>query len=213
VVWLSKALKPLKFSKNMQILNCGNYEKAIPALDQGKVIIYPTETVYGLGCRLIDSSVQRIFEIKQRENKPMSIALSSVEQIHSYAKLKYPELLKSLLPGPFTFILPKLPSVPDTVTAGLDTVGIRVPDHPVALALAKGGPIITTSANLSGQPAAYDFKQIHIQADIGIDCGLTTFHEPSTIINLSGDKPTIIRRGAQCSLAEKKLKNLEKLEK
>ena len=197
----------------MEILGCNNYQSAIPALDQGKIVIYPTETVYGLGCRLIESSVKRIFEIKKREQKPMSIALSSVAQIPLYAEPRYPQLLKELLPGPFTVILPKLSSVPDFVTIGLTTVGIRVPDHPVAIALAEGGPIITTSANLSGEPPAYGFKQIKIQADIGIDCGPSKFKEPSTIIDLSGDKPSILRRGAQWNLAEKKLKNLEKREK
>jgi L-threonylcarbamoyladenylate synthase len=197
----------------MRILKRDSCYSAIAALNEGKVVIYPTETVYGIGCRLIESSVKRIFQIKQRSDSPLSIALASVDLIPLYAELKYPQLLKELLPGPFTFILPKFQSVPDFVTVGLPTVGIRVPDHPVALALAKGGPIITTSANLSGKPPAYDFKQIEIEADIGIDCGPTEYKQPSTIIDLSGEKPRILREGARCNLVKMKLKNLEKLEK
>ena len=127
--------------------------EAIKVLADGGVVLYPTDTVYGLGANIFDNSaVKRVFKIKQRSLlKPLSILISDVEAIDLVAKvsLSQKEVINNYLPGPYTFILKKNPVVPRVVTSGSSYVGVRVPDNDIARSLASIFPITTTSANVS----------------------------------------------------------------
>jgi len=175
--------------------------KVSKALLEGKVIIYPTETVYGIGAKIdIEKSIRRVFEIKKRKSKPLSIALYSVSEIKRYAyenKLSK-ALAEKFLPGPLTLVLRKKKSVPDYVTCNLNEVGIRVPEIDfIREIIRKVGAITSTSANLSGgkSPCTLNEAISQISADIGIDCGKTKYCRESTIIRVHEDKVELLREG------------------
>ena len=130
--------------------------RAAAALKRGEPVAFPTETVYGLGANALDpKAVRRIFEAKGRpDDNPLIVHVTGLPMVRRLVKDLPPEALAlaaRFWPGPLTIVLPKRRSVPDIVTAGLPTVAVRVPDHPVALALieAAGMPIAAPSANLS----------------------------------------------------------------
>ena len=127
--------------------------EAINVLANGGVILYPTDTVYGLGANIFDNrAVRRIFEIKQRSLlKPLSILVSDLKAIDLVAKvsLNQKELIRDYLPGPYTFILKKRKIIPRVITSGSSYVGVRVPDNQLACRLSSLFPITTTSANIS----------------------------------------------------------------
>lgn len=175
-------------------------------LKQGKCAVFPTETVYGLACDMLnDEAVNRIYEIKGRErNKPLPVMIGRTEDIYSVAKdipYLFFEIAKKYMPGPVTVILKKKETVSDIISGGLDTVGVRMPDHFFALRMIQflGHPIIATSANLSGKPSPKDFseakKDMLGKCDIFIDEGKCAEGIPSTIIDLSGEKTKILRQG------------------
>jgi L-threonylcarbamoyladenylate synthase len=163
----------------------------------GEVFAYPTDTVYGIGCDATNASaVERVFKIKGRDfKKPLSLAFQSIEQIKSYAEVdEKKELeLKDKLPGPYTFIL-RNKKVSNRVTAGLDTVAVRIPDNKFVVGLVKeaGVPIITTSANLSGHAPALCLDDIPASVlerlDFAVDAGKFGSGKPSAIINLLDGK-------------------------
>jgi L-threonylcarbamoyladenylate synthase len=165
---------------------------------EGAVIIYPTDTVYGIGCSIdkVDS-VKRIFEIKCREqDKPLSVAFPSIEMAKKYAEISPADedYMKEHINEPLTFVVKKKPSVPDFVTAGLDTVGIRIPDNEVLrkMLTAADMPIITTSVNFSGQKAPTKVGDIDMriieQVDLVIDSGPCRIGKPSKVIDLASGK-------------------------
>lgn len=130
---------------------------------RGKVIVFETDTVYGIGCLFDDlPSVRRIYEIKNREyHKPMAILCANVEQVRSIVEQfdAIEPLAQKFWPGALTLICPKRNIVDDLVTSGGKTVGVRIPDDPVALALlSQFGPMVVTSLNLSGEPAILRFQ-------------------------------------------------------
>lgn len=167
-------------------------DEIVRMLLEGAVIIYPTDTIYGMGCdALNEAAVGRIFVIKGREfDKPLSVAFSDISQAKEYADLKGidEKTLGSRLPGPYTIIVGR-GNIPSNVTCGLDTVGIRVPNHDLVRELAKrlGRPIVTTSANLSGAESTNDFSQISGElvdgVDLVIDSGVCGSGRASTIID------------------------------
>jgi L-threonylcarbamoyladenylate synthase len=167
---------------------------AVETLQGGGVIVYPTDTVYGIGCMLNENSVKRVFAIKGRDfNSPMSVALASVDEVRHYAILspQQEERIRDEYNRGTTFILKKK-NMPDYVTAGLPTVGIRVPDSEICRQLIrKTGPLITTSANLKGQRAQSEFglldKGILKSVDLAVDGGKCKFGKPSMIIDLTSD--------------------------
>lgn len=170
---------------------------AVKLLGEGKILIYPTDTVYGLGCSMDSSSVGKIYEIKKRSRtNPLSIACSDLEMAREHAHLSQEdeERMKACLHEPYTFIAKKKDRVPDIVTAGRDTVGIRIPDHEVARRIisACGGPIITTSANVSGGAPPAAFKDISAdllsRVDLAIDSGRCKIGRPSKVIDLRSGK-------------------------
>jgi len=176
--------------------------KAINVLADGGVILYPTDTVYGLGANIFDNSaVRRVFEIKKRSFlKPLSILVSDVETIDLVAKISLGQknTIESYLPGPYTFILNKQKIVPRYITGGLVNVGVRVPDCELACRLASIFPITTTSANISDDEVLSNpheiLEQLDCEVDLVIDVGDLNSGKSSTIIDLTAFKPKIIRK-------------------
>jgi len=134
-------------------------ERAAAAIRNGDLVVYPTETVYGLGAdALSEEAVERVFEAKGRpRDDPVSLAVPDVDAALEYVRATDRErrFMREFLPGPVTVVCEKRATVPDALTAGRDRVGVRVPDHPVALALLRAvAPVTATSANVSGRPSA-----------------------------------------------------------
>jgi len=166
-------------------------------LREGRVLIYPTDTVYGLGCSIESPSVERVFEIKTRgRDMPLSVAFSSIEMVKEYAIVGdgEREFITDNIDEPYTFILNKKSIIPSAVTGGKDTVGVRIPNHAVVRAFIEkaGVPVITTSANVSGEapPASVDeiADEIKDAADLVIDSGPCRVGKPSKVIDLRSGK-------------------------
>jgi tRNA threonylcarbamoyl adenosine modification protein (Sua5/YciO/YrdC/YwlC family) len=179
-------------------------QRAVDALQKGEVIVYPTDTVYGIACALGHKrAIDRIFHLTGKdESQPLTFVCSDLSDIARYAVVENAQyrMLKRLLPGPYTCILPATREVPRMLLSKRKTVGIRVPDHPVALALLKaiGVPLISTSASYRGEETLNDpaeivarFKGIELVLDAGY-CGVVS----STIVDLTGSEPVIVREGA-----------------
>ncbi len=176
-----------------------NIKKAAEVVTGGGVIVYPTETVYGLGAdALSEKSIKRVYEIKKRPfDQPISVAVSSYEMIEKIAKVNSWDLIKKFLPGPVTVLLKKESIVPDILTAGLDLVGVRFPDNSVACHIIDlCGPITSTSANISGDEPPVRFEEVNIKADFAVDGGDCDYCVSSTIVDLVNRK--IVRAGALC---------------
>ena len=180
--------------------------KAAELLKNGKRVIFPTETVYGLGANALDpDAVKSIFEAKGRpSDNPLIVHIAELSQLDSIAE-EVPEKAKILIdafwPGPLTVILKRKNNIPDVVTAGLDTVGIRMPENPVAreLIYLSGVPVAAPSANISGRPSPTDAKYV-IEDMMGrvegiIDGGDCQVGVESTVIDMTGEIPTILRPG------------------
>lgn len=170
---------------------------AAEIIRSGGVIAYPTETVYGVGALATDiAAIQRVYEIKKRPvSQPLSIAVSSMEMLKRVAKVECEDFILRFLPGPVTVILKKRDMLPNILTAGSRYVGIRFPDHPMALKLIEAsGPIISTSANLHGEKDPVTAQEVAIPVDYVLDGGPSKYAGPSTIVDLHEYR--IIRKGA-----------------
>ena len=182
-------------------------ERAVFALKKDGVVAYPTDTVYGLGAAMNNlKAVERIFEVKGRpKGMALPLLVADRDQIKQIA-VNIPEiawrLVDKFMPGGLTVILQKADTVADIITGGGKTIGVRIPNHPIPIALIKGlgQPIVGTSANLSGQPSALTAeevaRQIGDRVDMIIDGGRSPGGVESTVVNLSGAKPVILRVGA-----------------
>ncbi len=176
--------------------------EAVNVLADGGVVLYPTDTVYGLGANIFDNrAVKRVFNIKQRSFlKPLSILVSDVGAIDLVAKVSVAqkEVINNYLPGPYTFILKKSPIVPRVVTSGSSYVGVRVPDNDIARNLAAIFPITTTSANISDDEILSTpdeiLGQLDCDVDLVIDVGELKSKRASMIVDLSDNDIRIIRR-------------------
>ena len=166
---------------------------------EGGLIIYPTDTVYGIGSILKEEPVKRVFSIKGRDYKsPLSVAFADTKEVRHYAEVsdtQEAQILKEHGDG-MTFILKKKNTIPDYVTAGLPTVGVRIPDSEICRQLIRlSGPIITTSANPTGKPAPTSTTEldetIGNAVDLIIDGGPTRYKKPSTIKDLTKDNRII----------------------
>ena len=175
------------------------------ALNDGKLIVYPTETLYGLGANALDpNAVKRVFMAKNRPfDMPLSVAVSDTRMLDQVAILDQTSktLARKFMPGPITLLLTKKPVIPDIVTAASDEVGIRMPDHPLALKLIGSfGPITSTSANLHSKPdpimIAGSVKDLGKAVDYYIDCGKSKLGIHSTIVAVREGEIEIIRQGA-----------------
>jgi len=181
-------------------------KEAANIIKSGGLVIYPTETVYGLGADPFNRiAVLKVFGAKRRPfGNPLSVAVSSLDEADKLVFVNGParKIAGAFLPGPITMILKKKARLVKEITAGSDRLGIRIPDNPIALRLIElAGPITSTSANISGQPApttAYNAKeQIGDRADFVLDGGRCKIKEPSTIIDLTElEEPKILRIGA-----------------
>ena len=178
-------------------------ERAVAAMRRDGVIAYPTDTVYGLGCDITNkSAIERIHRMKRMDDRQLlsfvcpdlsDIARYGVVQDYAY------RIMRKLVPGPYTFILQATREVPKVLRMNRKTVGIRVPDHAVSIALARalGSPVASTSASLDGE-IFIDPREIEErfpELDLVLDAegvGMT----PSTIIDLSGEEPIVVREGA-----------------
>ncbi len=178
--------------------------KAAQELKAGHLIIFPTDTVYGIGADPGNpQAVRRLFKAKQRPlSKPFQLLVGSLQQAKEAAKKITKEaaaLMDSNWPGPLTIVVEKNKQVPDTVTSGLKTVGLRLPDHPIALEIIKAfkGPVAASSANLSGKKpprtAREAVLQIKDKASLVIDSGKTLKGVPSRIVDATGKKLKVLR--------------------
>lgn len=187
--------------------NAGKLTKCAEILRAGGLVVFPTETVYGLGANALDpAAVRRIFEAKGRpSDNPLIVHLSSVDDLSRVAS-EVPEMARRLFqafsPGPLTIVLPKNKNVPDTVTAGLPTVAVRIPKNPVARLLIKlaGVPVAAPSANRSGKLSPTDFemafRDMEGRADAIIDGGQCDDGLESTVISITGNTVRILRPGS-----------------
>ncbi len=179
--------------------------KAVDVLKRGGVIIYPTDTVYGFGCDIFNKeALERIYLIKQDAGtKLFSFICPDLKNISKYAKVSdyaY-KAMKKLLPGPYTFVLPAAREVPKKLWTKRKTVGIRIPDHNIALTLARelGNPIISTSVTNRKGEILFDPSEIQLifnyQVDLMLSAGALE-GKPSSIVDLSRENPEVIREGA-----------------
>lgn len=180
-------------------------DQAIQVLQKDGVIVYPTDTIYGLGCRLSSAKgIERIYQIKKRQRrKPLSFICANIQQVSHYAILSNTayKLAKRLLPGPYTLILPASGKSPKAIQSVNHAVGIRIPDHQVTMALveALNEPLVSTSANASGDESLSDPSEIEglfgSQTDLVLDAGIL-HGDPSTILDFTGDDIVLVRQGA-----------------
>lgn len=182
-------------------------EEAIAAAQQvlasGGVVAFPTDTVYGIGVAVHDAAgIERLYAIKGRDAaKAIPVLAASIDDLVDVAEVNTAaqQLAQAFWPGALTLVLPKRSGLPAQLSA-LDTVGVRVPDHPLALALlAAVGPMAVTSANLSGgadsATAAEVLDQLEGRVDLLLDGGRTPGSSPSTVLELSGENASILRAG------------------
>lgn len=179
--------------------------RVVECIKQGGIVAYPTDTIYGLGCDIFNrKGIKRIYQIKERvHRKPFSFICADLSDVANYAQVSNFafKIMKRYLPGPYTFVLEATRVVPDLLVTKQKTVGIRIPSNPIALAIVRelGHPLVTTSANLSGEEPCYDpslieeelGKQINMVVDGGIIKG-----DASTVISLINDNIEVLRQGA-----------------
>jgi len=179
--------------------------KAVETLKAGGVIIYPTDTIYGIGCDIFNrEALERVFSIKHDSGtKLFSFVCSDLKDISNYAKVSDSAYrsMKHLMPGPYTFILPAAKEVPKKLWTKRHTVGIRVPNNNVALTLVRelGHPIISTSVTNRKGDVLFDPIEIKTIFNSQIDLMLASGSlrgQPSSIVDLSEEAPVIIREGA-----------------
>jgi L-threonylcarbamoyladenylate synthase len=190
----------------LKLIDKAEMARAAELLRRGGLVAFPTETVYGLGADATNAAaVRRIFEVKRRpSNDPLIVHADSEEMAREYAT-EWPQAASDLAerfwPGPLTIILPKKSIIPDEVTAGIGTVGLRVPAHPVALELirAAGLPVAAPSANrfmgLSPTTAAHVRGSLGDGVDMILDGGSTPVGIESTVLSLVGGRPVLLRPG------------------
>jgi len=172
--------------------------KVVEVLDQGGVIIYPTDTFYGIGCDLFNKKpIRRVYQLKKRPlSKPFSFICADLKDISLYAQVSNNayRIMKRTLPGPYTFVLEGTRLVPKLMLTSRKTVGIRVPNNKICLSIVKqlGRPIISTSINSKDPSIIHD--EYTSLVDMVIDGGVISY-EPSTVISLVDDNPEVIREG------------------
>lgn len=183
-------------------------EEAVGVIRRGGSVIFPTDTVYGLGADATnEEAIKKIFRIKKRpETRPVSLMISDLETAKqlSFFDKKTEEMLLSIWPAPVTILLQKKYNLPEIITAGQKTIGLRIPNYKLAhfLVVKCGVPIVASSANISGQPASTNiskvlsqFEKADLRPDLILNAGDLKFAEPSTVLDLSVGKPKINRVG------------------
>ena len=178
--------------------------QAVEKLKQGGLIAYPTDTTYGIGCNIFNTrGVKKIYQVKQRDaRKPFSFICADLSDVANYAQVSNFafKIMKRHLPGPYTFVLDATRVVPTSMITRQKTVGIRIPNDEIALSIVRqlGHPLVTTSANLTGESPLHDPAEIEAtmghMLDLVIDGGIR-YGDPSTIISLIDDRIEILREG------------------
>ena len=191
-------------------------KKSAKIIKNGGIVVFPTETVYGIGTNGLDkNAVAKLFEVKQRPlNKPISLLVNNIDMINKISKditeLEY-ALIKEFFPGPLTIILKKKEIVPNIVTSNSDTVGVRMPSNEIALKLIEfsGVPLATPSANISGKPSGTNLdditKDFNEKVDLFINGGPSQIGLSSTIVKVINGIPHILRQG---SITEEQIKSV-----
>lgn len=180
-------------------------KRASDVLEQGGIIVYPTDTVYGIGCDIFNKkAIERIYQLKGKERKkPLSFIVPNLKDISKYAQLSDNSyrIMRRCLPGPYTFVLPATRMVPKKIAeVNRKTIGIRIPDNKICQMLLEefSNPIISTSSNLSGSEVLNDPEEINDQLgkrlDMILDCGILGL-EASTVVDLTSEEPIILRHG------------------
>ncbi len=175
-------------------------------LRRGGLVAYPTETVYGLAASAFDdTAIARVFDAKGRPHgQPLPVQIASAEEVEALAHDISPAartLLAAFFPGPLTLVFRRQPAVSLTITGDGETVGLRMPDHPVALGVLRafGGPLVCPSANTTGRRAAMSaadvLEDLDGRIDLVLDGGPTTDRTPSTVLDVSVSPAKIIREG------------------
>lgn len=175
-------------------------------LASGKIGIFPTDTVYGIGCNaFMEDSIMQLFQLKHRTpSKPINVLISDLKMLENLTvnitELEY-KLMESFWPGPLTIILPKNSKVSNHLTSNFDTIGIRMPNHPIALKLIQAAdtPIATTSANISDMPSGINisdiFEDFHHKVSFMIDDGPSPIGIASTIVKIENNSLHVLRKG------------------
>ena len=181
-------------------------QRAIRALREGGVVAYPTDTVYGLGANGFDpDAVHRVYRMKRRAlTLPVPLLVADLEMLYTVVATIPEEavaLVEHFMPGPLTLVLPKAAAVPDIVTAGGDSVAVRIPGHqaPIRLARGLGAPLVGTSANRSGRPSVTTAGEV--RAELGSEVDVIVEGEcpggvESTVVDFTGGKLKVVREGA-----------------
>jgi L-threonylcarbamoyladenylate synthase len=177
--------------------------EAIDVLASGGVILYPTDTVYGLGANVFNQdAVKRIYKIKNRDfNKPLSVSVSSINELLLIAEIRreHRNLVIDKLPGPFTFVLYKTPVISDKYISNSKKIGVRIPKSEIAIKLSQIFPITSTSANLSSKETLETpkkiAKQLNADVDLAIDVGPLASKKASTVVDLTKRDYKILRQG------------------
>jgi len=181
-----------------------NIMVAAQIVRRGGLAVYPTETVYGLGCDPFNiEAVKRILKVKDNRSKPLPVLAASIVDADKVAFVSSNGkwLAAKFWPGPLTMVFPKKPNFPDVVTFGLDSVGLRIPDNDVALHLIRlcGGLLIGSSANRTGEEPPRQVQEISgelkAMVDVVLDGGAAAQGMPSTVADLTSEKPRILREG------------------
>ena len=179
-------------------------QRAVTLLEGGGIVAYPTDTYYALGCDLFQrKAMQNLAALKRRdERKPFAFLCADLGEVAKYGIVsnEHYRLMRRLLPGPYTIVLEATRLTPRTALTRQRQVGVRVPDAPVAIALVRalGRPLATTSASLPGEEPLIDASDIQQHLGRGIDLildGGVTLNEPSTVIDLTGPAPVVLREG------------------
>lgn len=185
-------------------LNDEQLREVIEVLKSGGIIVYPTDTLYGLGTNPFDEeAVKRMYDLKKRPyDQPVSIAVHDISQIEDYVELTdlARHTTREFLPGPLTILLKKKDPSSLPIVSSKNRLGVRILDHAVAIPiLEKFGPITSTSANLHGQEIPCDvdtaIEQLGDSVEIYIDAGKCRYGQESTVLDVSTDSPKIIRPG------------------
>ena len=194
------------FDENMRILKAtrNNIQTVSRIVRKGGLVVYPTETVYGLGCDPFNiEAVRRVFKVKGERRKPPPILASDINQVKriAYVSQEGEKIAKKFWPGPLTLVFPKKLTLSDIATCNLDSVGVRIPNHDVALELISlsNGLLVGTSANRTGEKPPQTVheatKQLKEEVDVFLDDGPTSLGMPSTVADLTSKKPRILREG------------------